>query len=220
LCSIFFYLSRYPSAYATLASEIRSQFESLDEICSGQQLARCNYLLACIDETLRLSPPIVTALFREAGSTGAIVDGQFIPGGTIVGTGIYSIHHNPEYFQQPHDFIPERWLRGFNDILAIHGTGAYMPFSRGSRACIGRSLSYLELQITVAMVMWEYDFRPAVGPDMEVGSGDPLSPYPGRRNPHEFQLVDRGTSGKRGPVLQFRRRQRLAKKSDACHPSY
>lgn len=49
IAALFFYLSHNPECYTKLAHEIRTTFETSLEIRSGQKLARCQYLRACID---------------------------------------------------------------------------------------------------------------------------------------------------------------------------
>ncbi|KAI1818917.1 cytochrome P450 [Xylaria intraflava] len=71
MTSVFFYLSRNPASYARLAQEVRSAFVSGRDISVGPPLASCHYLRACIDESLRLSPPISANLWRKQIETDA-----------------------------------------------------------------------------------------------------------------------------------------------------
>ncbi|KAK2758198.1 hypothetical protein FQN54_004042 [Arachnomyces sp. PD_36] len=212
-CAIMFYLITNPHVYSKLATEVRSTFTSEDEIQTGEKLRSCRYLRACVDESLRMSPPVGQSLFRDAGPGGAFVDGHYIPAGYGVGTGIYSLHHNPTYFPRPFSFHPERWLV---DTSGLDGgstpeqlelaKSAYIPFSMGSRSCIAKSLALNKMQVTIAILIWKFDFKMADGPGGELGAGNPLSSEFGRTNPGEFQLYSHVTSTKKGPVVQFRPR--------------
>ncbi|CAK4289403.1 unnamed protein product [Aphanomyces euteiches] len=58
-----------------------------------------------------------------------------------------ALHRNPKYWSDPDEFIPERFLEGTApyeaDKALRHGQGntfAYMPFSTGSKNCIGNLL--------------------------------------------------------------------------------
>ncbi|CDM28612.1 Cytochrome P450 [Penicillium roqueforti FM164] len=62
LAATLFYISREPSVYERVTREVRSCFASAEEIHAGTQLNSCQYLRACIDEALRLSPPAGSAL--------------------------------------------------------------------------------------------------------------------------------------------------------------
>ncbi|EFR01930.1 isotrichodermin C-15 hydroxylase [Nannizzia gypsea CBS 118893] len=209
MASVFFYLSRNQHAYEKLASEIRSSFSSADEIQLGPTLHQCKYLDACINECLRITPPIGSCLWREVGKGGITVDNNFIPEGFSVGTSIYSIHHNEGYFSRPHEFIPERWMVDEQDTqkaaqVAI-AKAAFAPFSIGPRGCIGRPLVNSTLKLAIAMLIWKYDFRLADGVAGGKGAGHPLGGR-GRTNPMEFQVLDRIMSIVDGPMIQFRHR--------------
>jgi cytochrome P450 len=49
---------------------------------------------------------------------------------------MWALYHNPAYFTQPDDFIPERWLG--DPIFANDERQAVQPFSVGPRNCIGK----------------------------------------------------------------------------------
>lgn len=208
LCAVLFYLSRSEKAYKRLCSEIRSTFKEETHIRSGQQLKSCAYLHACIEEALRISPPVGSPPWREIGIGGETIAGHAIPQGCSVGTGIYSMHHNDAYFESPHDFVPERWLSDAEKEGGKFYNPAFMPFSTGQRSCIGRSLAYSELLLTTAITLWRYDFRASVGQDHNLGGGKEVSGKEkvGRANPGEFQLVDWVVGLQQGPVLEFRLR--------------
>ncbi|KAE8308643.1 cytochrome P450 [Aspergillus transmontanensis] len=205
-----FYLGKNLHAYEKLAGEIRSKFRVVDEIGQDKTLRNCHYLHGCIYESLRMSPPVGSSMWREVGPGGTSIDGEYIPCGYGVGTGIYSIHHNAEYFPRPHDFIPERWLSEKDGFIckeqADIASAAYIPFSAGTRACLGRHLAITELLATIAALVLLYDFRISHTGNGELGSGHALGRN-GRTNPGEFQLYDRVTSGKKGPILQLRSRK-------------
>ena len=98
IAATFFYLARNPQCYERLAQEIRSKFQSGAEIC-GSKLSTCQYLRACIDEAMRMSPPIPGTLWREqasddGGEKPIVIDGHVIPQGTYVGVSTYTLHHN------------------------------------------------------------------------------------------------------------------------------
>ncbi|ROV88370.1 hypothetical protein VPNG_10271 [Cytospora leucostoma] len=205
ISAIFFYLSRYPTAYERLASEIRSGFLSGREISQGPRLNACTYLRAVIDEGLRLSTgTISTWRNQDAASIAAgeelVIDGHIIPPGTEVAINAYSFMRNADYFPDPFAFRPERWLaEGVaeeSDAQREHRATmrrAFVPFSLGSRSCAGQPMAYLELNLAVARAMWYFDFEKAPG---EAGK---LGEVPGK--PLEFKLEDATIVGHHGPNL-------------------
>ncbi|RJE27123.1 Cytochrome p450 [Aspergillus sclerotialis] len=185
LAATLFFISQEPSAYRRVVQEVRSCFGSPDEIRNGSQLNSCRFLRACIDEALRLSPPAGSALWREVEEGGALIDGCHIPAGYDVAVGVFSVHHNPTYYPNPFRFDPDRWLTdGSRETRA-----AFMPFSIGTRSCIGKGLAQAEILVTLANIIWRFEFKAADG--ME--------------HPREYILQDHVTGAKKGPVLQFRR---------------
>lgn len=216
-----FYLCRNPDAYAKVAAEVRSVFPQIEDVRLGPKLNSCHYLRACMDESFRMSPSVGSALWREVTTGGLLVDGHFVPPGFDVGTGIYSIHHNPEYFDHPFEYRPERWLRkddmaaasphdGLDDFEfqseahLARARAAFNPFSIGVRGCVGKSLAINELLLTIASILVEFDFRCAHGLDGRMGEGSANAEY-GRHRANEYQMKDYLIGCRNGPMVQFRR---------------
>jgi cytochrome P450 len=207
LSALLFYLSRYPACYEKLATEIRGTFQSVDEIHSGSKMNQCTYLRACIEEALRMSPPVGAALWREVspGTGGITIDGIYVPEGSEVGVSIYAIHHSEEYFPDSFTFSPERWIVSkYNPKESVeHTRRAFAPFSLGSRGCPGRTMAYMEISNVLAQTMWYFDFAAPEGELKRVGAGTPDGPK-GRRKELEFQLQDHLISSYDGPYVRFR----------------
>jgi cytochrome P450 len=133
MAGTFFYLAHNPSALQKLIKELRDTFSDVEEIVSGPKLSGCTYLRACIDETMRMTPPVAGALPREVLTGGIDIDGHHIPAGINVGVPHYAIHHNAAYYPRPFDYVPERWLSDpaanpMHDKL-VDAHSAYCPFS-------------------------------------------------------------------------------------------
>jgi cytochrome P450 len=209
ITSVLFYLSHYPEVCDRVTAEIRNNFTHANEICIGATLFSCRYFSACINEAFRMSPAAGSCLFRELPNHGAVIDGETLPGGSNVGVGIYSIHHNPTYFPDPFTYRPERWIVGLDDATQgslEKGLSVLNPFSVGSRSCVGKSLAMMELQLTLASVLHRYDIKLAEGDLGRIGEGRADWEY-GRHREHEYQLYEYITSSKMGPYLQFRARK-------------
>ncbi|KAI1853155.1 hypothetical protein JX266_001861 [Neoarthrinium moseri] len=205
LSALFFYLSQSPSCYERLATEIRSAFATSHEIRGGPKLAGCQYLRACIDEALRIAPPVPGTMWREPAANNSkplIIDGHYIPPGTQIGVNIYAIHHNPEYFQDPFTFKPERWLSETPEAQRKSMQDAFSAFSVGYRGCAGKAMAYLESSLVVAKTLWYFDFERAPGKLGEVSGGRPGS-HNGRSRLDEFQLYDIISGAHDGPFLIF-----------------
>ncbi|KAH9211037.1 cytochrome P450 [Leptodontidium sp. 2 PMI_412] len=207
--AIFFYLSRNPEALTKLNEEVRSTFQDVSDIHAGPNIRSCTYLRACVDEAMRLSPPVSTPLWREVLVGGAEIDGEVIGQGATVGTGLYALQHNPAYFPRPSRYLPERWIESEHNPAEMieKAKKAFSPFSIGSRMCAAEKMARLELVLTVAHVVWAMDLKIADGPMGRVGQGG-LTMGPGREKEDEFQVTSHFvTIGKDGPILQFRKRE-------------
>ncbi|KAI1260502.1 benzoate 4-monooxygenase cytochrome P450 [Xylariaceae sp. FL1019] len=211
LSALFYYLARNPQCRHKLAAEIRSSFPSAAEI-GGSRLTGCRYLRACINESLRMSPPVPGTMWRQQLGSDSdqplTVDGHVIPPGTSVGVDIYALHHNPQYFPNPFTYDPERWLLPKTDVSeagsapnadddaeasASEPRGlilnpAFIPFSLGARGCAGKALAYAEVSMAMARTLWSFDFEFADAKAVHAP---------------EFRLWDVFTSSHDGPYLKF-----------------
>ncbi|TGO42976.1 hypothetical protein BHYA_0004g01020 [Botrytis hyacinthi] len=217
LSSLFFYLSRHPAAYTLLANEIRDTFSSDLDIKGGAQLSSCKYLRACIDETLRMSPPFLATFWREPYSDHTepfVVDGHVIPRGTMVGVDPYRVMHNEEYFPEPFAFRPER-QQLTSHLLNSTPTdeqnlasmrAAFAPFALGDTGCLGKAMAYLETSLAIAKTLWYFDFEKASGEAGKLGEGQ-LGNMNGRDRVDEYQLLDLAVADHDGPNLVFAPRE-------------
>ena len=131
LSGILYYLGRNAHVYEKLAQEIRTNFQSYEEI-TGRSTEMLPYLKAVIEEGLRTYPPVPIGLPRV--SPGETVDGYYVPQDTFVHVSSWSATHSEHNFHKPFEFIPERWL----DSECEDKKSASQPFLLGSRACLGR----------------------------------------------------------------------------------
>lgn len=211
------YLTHHPRVLRKLEEEIRSTFTNVDEIenyssnnnNNNNKLKSCTYLRACIDETMRMSPPVSGTVPREVLPGGLLLHhGQEpIPAGAVIGTGFYSIHHNPTYFSDPFSFYPERWIPDsapqITEASVERARSGFFPFSYGPRGCIGYKLAYMELRSVVARTVWGFDMRVVEG-EGYFGGVEVVEGEEERRG--EFGLKDRWQAEKDGPVVEFRSR--------------
>jgi cytochrome P450 len=200
MAALLFYLTRNPEKLSKVIAELQSHFPTVKDIHSGPELNACAYLRACIDEALRLSPPVPSLLPRTSLPGGMNIDNHFIPEGVNVGVGAYSLHHNPSCFPDPYAFKPERWIVNPNDGVTAESIqlakDAFCPFSIGPRGCIGKNMAYLELMLVLGRLLYVFDVK-KTGEKGEGGKGW----MRGRKD--EFQLYDKFICYKEGPEVGF-----------------
>ena len=97
LASCFFYLLRNPATLSKLTSEIQSHFAKVEDIEPGSQYSSCLYLHACVDEAMRLSPPVPTGPPREVLACEIIIDDIRDPEGTVLSVPTYVIQRSEKY---------------------------------------------------------------------------------------------------------------------------
>jgi len=206
LSGFFFYLCKNPSIYKKLVTEIRTTFDSVEEIEHGPKLASCKYVRACIDEAMRMSPPAPSELERVVRPGGYTIDGVFYPEGTNVGVPNWSWFHSEELYGDPNVFRPERWLvtednpvERVNELKRL-----FLPFLKGTGNCAGQKIAILQLTLAVCRTFWRLDCR--IAPGSSLGEGSPARGW-GRRDRNRYQLDDAYISLKTGPMVQFRERQ-------------
>lgn len=209
LSALLFYLAKNSAAYDRLVQEICTTFSEPSEVRLGAKLSSCRYLRACMDEALRMSPPVGEALYREALRGGATVDGIYIPEGITVGTSLYAIHHEQAYWEDPFTYSPERWLGTAGLSRTATGIDAFGPFSVGGWSCMGKSLALAQGMLTVATLLRTFYFELVPGRE-EVGGGDRDARVMGRHRPDEYQLREHVTSDCTGPILRFKKRQAVS----------
>jgi cytochrome P450 len=196
LAAVTHYLTHSPKSYVRVCEEIRQTFLTSSSISLGPQLNSCQFLRACIDESLRLSPPGGSAPWREVDRGGATIDGQYLLAGCEVGTAVYAIHHDERYWERAFTFDPERWLRAAGDSQKSAPRRPYVPFGLGPRGCVGRPLAIAQMMLALAVLMREFDIRRDDQEDgwWELGGAEDT----------EYELVEHITSSRKGPVLCFK----------------
>jgi len=132
--------------------KIRAEVDSLGHDVQARDLPNLPYTLAVLEETMRLYPPVpmTVRVAFEATELG----GAPIPKGDLVGIVIRNIHRHPDYWPDPLEFRPERFLP---ENKASLNRNAYMPFLTGPHMCIGNNFALMEGQLLLVMMVQKFD---------------------------------------------------------------
>jgi cytochrome P450 family 6 len=118
-------------------------------------LSDLKYLKNCIGETLR-KYPIVPIHFCAATRDYKIADSNLtIPKGSSVMIPVLGFHRDPDIYEEPLKFMPER----FESSTTGNGNSEglfYTPFGGGPRNCIGMRLGKLAIKLGLALIMWKF----------------------------------------------------------------
>ena len=174
LAAVFYYLLKNPATYKKLQTE-------LDEAVTAGKIAATNstglvtwteaqtlpYLDAVIKESMRLHPAAGLPLERITPPQGLTVGEHQLPAGTIIGCSAWVIHrHEPTFCPSENpskypidDFVPERWIDA-NSTQRKEMEATMFQFGAGSRTCIGKNISLLEVYKLVPsfLVRFEVEF--------------------------------------------------------------
>jgi cytochrome P450 len=145
LSGLTYYLLQNPAKMSKLVHEIRSAFQTKEDI-TIEKLQSLQYLFACLEEGLRMYPPVASAT----------IDGHVVPPNTTVSAANYPTFRNPKNFKRPNEFIPERWMPG-NKEFESDNKSSFQPWSMGPRNCLGKNLAYHEMRVILASLLWHFD---------------------------------------------------------------
>jgi cytochrome P450 len=152
--NVMFWLLKNPACLARLRTEIDSVLEPDEVVAPYDKVKHLPYLRACLDESLRITPPTTFGLPRRTPPQGTSIFGEFVPGNTSVSISAYVAHRDEHIFPDAEKYIPERWLQPNSKDLQPY----FIAFSAGARGCIGRNISYLEQTVLLASVVHRYEF--------------------------------------------------------------
>ena len=154
LTNVLYWLLKNPSCLETLRTEIDAVMEPEEVVAPYDKVKNLSYLRACVDESLRLTPPNTMNVPRLTPPEGLRIMGEWIPGNTTVHSPPYSIHRNENVFPEPEKYKPDRWLVEAAKELQPH----FVTFSKGARGCIGMNITYLEQTVALASLVHRYEF--------------------------------------------------------------
>ncbi|KAL3691164.1 hypothetical protein R1sor_004815 [Riccia sorocarpa] len=120
-----------------------------ERLVEESDLPNLPYLHAIVEETFRLHP--VAPLLMHSSMEDCEIQGYRIPANTRLFVNVYAIHRDPEVYDRPSEFYPDRFL---HRKLDVHGKDfALMPFGSGRRICPGRGLGLLLVQYILALLL-------------------------------------------------------------------
>ena len=99
-----------------------------------------------------------------------------VPKGTVVSSNIVNMHHRPDLYPRPHEFLPQRFLG------VKPGTYSWIPFGGGTRRCLGAALAMAEQRIVLRTIARRVDLAYAdPKPERERHRNVTLGPAKGGR---------------------------------------
>ncbi|XP_050388972.2 cytochrome P450 3A29 isoform X2 [Patella vulgata] len=139
-------LAKNPGVQEKVIKEIETHVG--DREPTYDDINKLTYMEQVILETLRHYPPVITV--NRKASTDVDIKGVHIPKDAMVMIPIYSIQHDPENYENPEEFRPERF-----DAATRQESNpiTFLPFGYGPRLCIGMRLALLETKIALVCLL-------------------------------------------------------------------
>lgn len=122
---------------------------------------------AVVYEGMRMRPGTTGAFSKVVPPQGEVVQGKFIPGGTLVAMNVPAMLRSAELFgPDAHLFRPERWLEASEENQAEMERQVEMMFGSGRWMCAGKPIAYMELFKTFFEVSDEHQSTPTHLPSL------------------------------------------------------
>ena len=149
-------LAKNPAVKKKLQSEIDGVLRG--RACTVSDVMSLSYTRAVMLEAMRLYPP-VPVVSRQAISDDEF-EGRKIPAGSIVQIAPYVTHRDPEFWEDPEAFVPERFQEGHPKSVRISDERpVYFPFVFGPRACVGEHFAMTEAIVLLSHFAGRFDFE-------------------------------------------------------------
>ncbi|PMD22339.1 cytochrome P450 [Hyaloscypha hepaticicola] len=154
-----YYLIKTPSSYKRLQAEIdeADRAGKLSKFVTYSESLALEYLQVVMKEAMRLHPGVSYPLERLVPEGGAEICGQKLREGTNVGINPVVVYQNREIFgDDAAQFRPERWLEADQEQLKIMER-TLLTFGTGTRPCIGKNISLMEMGKFVPQILRQFD---------------------------------------------------------------
>jgi len=144
----FYLLSKHPDVMRRLAKEV-------DDVLGGRSpqladLPKLSLTKRVLEESMRLYPP--AWMFERQALEDDEINGFHVAKGSVIGVCTYVLHRDPDNFENPEGFDPDRFLTDPKDRAKY----TYLPFGGGTRVCIGNAFAMMEAQIVLAKIVQSY----------------------------------------------------------------
>ncbi|RLU27442.1 hypothetical protein DMN91_001246 [Ooceraea biroi] len=148
-------LAEHKDAQDRVRDEVNAVMEENGGKLNMAALQNLTYLERCLKETMRLYPSVF-CIFRKL-TEDVMMQSYLVPAGTQVYVDIFSLHKNPEFWPNPEVFYPDRFLP---ELVQDRHPFAYVPFSAGSRNCIGQRFAMMEMKVVLATLVRNFYLEP------------------------------------------------------------
>lgn len=148
-------LVKTPDALRRVQQEIRNIVGNKPFVVEDD-IEKLPYFKAVIKEAMRFYPPVPLLVPRETTNRCSI-DGYEIQPKTMIYFNFWAISRDPEYWQNPHEFLPDRFMDSKIDYKGKDF--GFIPFGSGRRACPGISFGVATVELALANLLFTFDWE-------------------------------------------------------------
>ncbi|PHT42452.1 hypothetical protein CQW23_16477 [Capsicum baccatum] len=149
-------MMKSPSVMEKAQAEVREAFKEKKTYDDDTDLEKLSYLKLVVKETLRLHPPTPLLVPRECREETKI-DGFTIPLKSKVLVNVWAIGRDPESWENPECFMPERFENSSIEFTGNHFQ--LLPFGAGRRICPGMQFGMALVTLPLAHLLYKFDWK-------------------------------------------------------------
>ncbi|MDD7884953.1 cytochrome P450 [Flavivirga sp. 57AJ16] len=157
-----FYLAQHPGIVAKVREEAKEVYAEATPN-NYENIEDLKYANAVVQEAMRLKPT-TPQLYLESNKD-VVIDNVAIPKGTRIILQNKVAQTHSDYFSNPNDFVPERWLASACPMHKNHAPNVMGAFGAGPRYCPGMHLAKTEMIALISTLCKHFDFKLEVEPE-------------------------------------------------------
>ncbi|CBF82299.1 hypothetical protein AN9218.2 [Aspergillus nidulans FGSC A4] len=156
-------LVEYPGQQDRLLQELVDHGAVSDKRWTYDEIQALPFLDAFVKEAQRMHSPSFQPA-RNVKKDIILPGGWALPQGSILIPSIPHLHHHTAYWENPDRFDPDRWR---TEKVKNRHRSVYVPFAAGPRSCIGFNVALQEVKISLAELVYRYEFVNATNEGIE-----------------------------------------------------
>ncbi len=148
---VLYYLAKHPVYQKRAREEVSSYGGAENNNINYEEIDKLVFVSAAIDEAMRLSP---AAYVMPRDIENDLKLGKYrLKKFSLVILSMYVTHRHPDFWENPSEYYPDRFLKTKNQAYT------YFPFGGGMRMCIGMHLARLEIITFIALFVSSFEFK-------------------------------------------------------------
>ncbi|KAH9740742.1 cytochrome P450 83B1 [Citrus sinensis] len=148
------HLMKNPEAMKKAQEEVTSVAKDKGFV-DEDDIPRLEYINAVIKETMRIQP--AAQFIPKATTERCVIDGYHIPAETMVLVNVWAIGRDPQVWDKPDKFIPERFVGSNIDMGGQNFE--FIPFGSGRRICPGITIALPSVELALANLLYKFDWK-------------------------------------------------------------